>query len=133
MRFASLSSGLAGDTLVQESDARVVLQSFHGVVVVPLPDPVGSDYFAELNHHLLDFLESESVGGIILDMSAVEVLDQVDFTNIHNVWKTTHLMGTPLVMAGMKPGVAAALTMLRVDDSWVRAAMSVEQAMEILR
>jgi rsbT antagonist protein RsbS len=122
-----------GGTPVQESDARVVLQLLHGVAVVPMPDPVGSDYFAELNKHLLDFLQRESVGGIILDMSGIEVLDLVDFTNIHKVWKTTHLMGTPLVMAGMKPGVAAALTMLNVDDTWVRSAMSVEQAMEFLR
>lgn len=116
-----------------ESDARVVLQSLQGVVVVPLPDPISADYFAELNHHLLAFLKRESAGGIILDMSSVQLLDVVDFELIHKVWKTTHLMGTPMVMAGLNPGVAAALTMMNVDDSWVQSAMSVAQAMELFR
>ena len=116
-----------------ESDARVILQSLHGVLVVPLPDPIGADYFAELNHHLLDFLHRESVGGIILDMSSVQLLDVADFEWIHKVWKTTHLMGTPMVLAGLNPGVAAALTMMNVDDTWVQSAMSVEQAIGLLR
>lgn len=115
------------------SDSRVVLQSLRGVVVVPMPDPLGQDFLNELNEQLLQYLHRHTVKGVVLDMSSVELLDGGDFRNINRIWKTTTLMGSRMVLAGLKPGAAACLTMLNVDDSWAIPALSVEHAMEKLR
>lgn len=116
-----------------QSDNRVVLQSLRGVVVVPLPDPLGQDFLSELNAQLLQYLHQHSVKGVVLDMSGVALLDGADFQNLHRIWQTSTLMGSRLVLAGLQPGVAATLTMLNVDDSWTTPALSVEHAMEKLR
>ncbi len=133
MPCASLLNVWAGSTLVLQSDNRVVLQSLHGVVVVPLPDPLGQDFLSELNAQLLQYLHQHSVKGVVLDMSGVALLDGADFQNLHRIWQTSTLMGSRLVLAGLQPGVAATLTMLNVDDSWTTPALSVEHAMEKLR
>jgi rsbT antagonist protein RsbS len=114
------------------SEHRVVLQKFNEVLIVPLPDPVSEGFFKDLSHRLLTFLRSEGVRGVVLDLSSVEIMDRHDFEQIHRVWQTTHLMGTPLVMAGLKPGVAAAWSLLSVADAWACCALSVEQAMALL-
>ena len=117
----------------RQSDNRVVLQCLHGVLVVPMPDPLGQDFLSELNEQLLQQLHSQTAKGVVLDMSGVEVLDGGDFRNLYRIWQTTTLMGSRLVLAGLKPGAAASLTMLNVDDSWATPALSVEHAMEKLR
>lgn len=114
------------------SEHRVVLQKFSDVLVVPLPDPVSDGFFQDLSAHLLAFLCHDRVRGIVLDLSSVEIMDQHDFEQIHRVWQTTHLMGTPMVMAGLKPGVAAAWSMMNVADDWAACALSVEQAVTLL-
>jgi anti-anti-sigma regulatory factor len=69
---------------------------------------------------------------VVLDLSSVEIMDQYDFEQIHQVWQTTHLMGTPLVLAGLNPGVAAAWSLLKVADAWATCTLSVEQAVALL-
>jgi len=115
-----------------QGEHRVVLQKFNEVLIVPLPDPVSDGFFKDLNTRLLAFLRLDNVRGIVLDLSSVEVMDHHDFEQINRVWQTTHLMGTPLVLAGLKPGVAAAWSLLNVKDHWATGALSVESAMEIL-
>lgn len=115
------------------NDARVILQKINRVVVVPVPDLVGNDFFAEVKRQLLDLLQREQVTGIILDLTGVELLDAHDFRHLQQTWQSTRLMGCATVLAGIKPGVAAALSMLDVHDEWVTTALSVELAMEKLR
>jgi rsbT antagonist protein RsbS len=108
------------------------LQKFNEVLIVPLPDPVSDGFFKDLSTRLLAFLRNNNVRGIVLDLSSVEVMDHHDFEQINRVWQTTHLMGTPLVLAGLKPGIASAWSLLNVKDHWATGALSVESAMEIL-
>ena len=114
------------------SDARVVLQQLQDVLVVPMPDPLSVEFFNELNLNLLQTLHHSLAKGVILDMSGVELLDATDFTQLHRIWQTTRLLGAMLVLAGLKPGVSAALVTLGVKDDWVQSALSVELAMEKL-
>lgn len=118
---------------MQPSDNRVVLQRLQDTVIVPLPDPLGPAYLQALNSALLESLHAQSTRGVVLDMSGVELLDADDFAQLHRIWQTTCLMGTGFVMAGIKPGIAAALTLMNVPDEWVLSALSVEHAMEKLR
>lgn len=116
-----------------QSEARVILQKVAGVIVAPLPDPVHDGFLEELRHAILDYMHHNAISGLILDLSGVELLDQHDFEEIRKVSECVVLMGAPVVLAAMKPGVAAGLTMLDVDDAWAVSSMSVESAMELLR
>jgi rsbT antagonist protein RsbS len=114
------------------TESSVVLQAVGEIVVVPLRDPVHDAFFEELSSKILSYLSSNSAKGVILDMSGVEILDQQDFEQMHHVCQCAALMGAPIVLAGVRPGVAAGLTMLDVDASWVQAKRNVDLAMECL-
>ena len=110
-------------------EARVVLQPVGRLLLVPLQGPVNEALLAELRDRILGYLNREGARGIVLDMAGVEVLDEYDFEGLRRVVESATLMGAPVVFAGIRPGVAAGLTMLDVDDEWVRAVRTVEQGM----
>lgn len=115
------------------NDSRVVLQKFGDVLVVPIPDPLKLAFLEELSGKLLVSLQRQAVTGVVLDLSGVEILDLDDFHGLRKISQVADLMGSPVALAGIRPGVAAGLTALGVDSSWARPAMSVELALEALK
>lgn len=114
------------------SGHRIVLQKFNDVLIVPLPNLVDDGFFQELNQQLLVCLHNDQVSGVVLDLGSVDIMDQHDFEHLHRIWQSTHLMGTPLILASLNPGVAAAWAALDVEDAWATGALSVGQAMNLL-
>ncbi len=113
-------------------EASVVLQPVGSLVVVPLRGPVNHDLLTELSDKLLDHLQHSGTRGVILDMSGVDLLDDQDFDDLSRVARSASLMGVPVIFAGIRPGVAIGLTLLNVEDDWVRATRTVELAVEEL-
>jgi anti-anti-sigma regulatory factor len=114
-------------------EARIILQPVGGLILVPLQGPVHEDLLADLGETLLGYLQQHGARGVVLDMAGVEVLDEYDFDRLRRVVESASLMGAPVVLAGIRPSVAAGLTMLGVDATWVRSVRTVEQAMVLLR
>jgi anti-anti-sigma regulatory factor len=118
---------------LSEGEVRIVLQPVGGLLLCPLQGEFHQDLLEKLGNTLLGYLQVHGARGVVLDMAGIEVIDHHDFDGLRRVVESATLMGAPVVLAGIRPGVAAGLTMLGVDDSWVRAARTVEQAMALLR
>lgn len=118
---------------MQQSETRVVLQQVEGVLIIPFPDPVHDAFLAELQASTLDYLHRSPVSGLVLDLSAVEILDEHDFSRIRAICHGAGLMGARIVLAGIRPGVAAGLAMMDLDASWADTALTVDDAMERVR
>ena len=114
-------------------ETNVVLQPVGDLVIVPLRGPVHRAMIEELNVKVLDYLHRVGARGVVFDMAGVDILDEEDFQDLRGVTQSAGLMGAPVVLAGVQPGVAAGLTMLGVDDHWVRATRTVDQATEYFR
>src|SRR5262245_4448000 len=113
-------------------EVRAVLQRVGNVVLVPVQGPVTSDLLQGLRHELLTHLEHAGAGGVVLDLSGVEVLDADDFVRLRRVVDSATVMGASVVLVGIQAGVAAGLVMLDADLSWVKAARTVERALRVL-
>ena len=66
-------------------------------------------------------------------LAGIKVLDLHDFDNLRGLAETAQLIGAPVVFAGIQPGVAAGLTMLDADTTWIRTALNADQAMSRLQ
>lgn len=118
---------------MQPGETRVILQRVEGIVIIPVPDPVTDAFMTDLRVTVLDYMKKNKISGLVLDLSGVELLDSHDFENLRRVRNGVELMGAPVILAGIRPGVAAGLAALDMDDRWVRPSRSVEAAMEMLR
>lgn len=107
-----------------------MLQPVGDLIVVPLRGPVTQELLTELSNKILDHLHRTGARGIVLDMAGVELLDDQDLEDLRIVVQSASLMGAPVVLAGIRPGVAVGLTMLDVDDHWIHATRTVDIAME---
>jgi rsbT antagonist protein RsbS len=115
------------------ADERVVLQPIGGLLLVPIQGPVHDAMFQSLTDSVLTHLRTHGTRGVVLDLAGVDVLDAHDFDRLRRVVEASTLMGAPVVIAGMRPGVAAGLTMLDVDARWVRPVRTIEHALAALR
>ena len=111
------------------SDIHVVLQEVGGRLVVPLQDPVHDRLLEETRAALLTRLHQQTVSAVVVDLSGVEVLDAHDFEKLRQLAEAMTLMGAPVILAGMRPGVAVGLVAQDVDDRWVRSALTVARAL----
>ncbi len=118
---------------MQPGETRVILQRVAGVVIIPAPDPITDAFMNDLRATILDYMKKNKISGVIIDLSGVELLDGHDFENLRQVRNGIELMGAPVILAGIRPGVAAGLAALNADDGWVWPSRSVEAAMGMLR
>lgn len=102
------------------------------LVVTPLGD-LDAGGIRTLQSDLAGWLQRERVRGIVLDLSALEVLDEGDFSWVRQTLQVADLMGREAVLAALRPEAAATLVRLDVDVEGVRAALSVEDAIELLQ
>jgi rsbT antagonist protein RsbS len=76
-------------------------------------------------------IERTSAGGLIVDISAVEVVDSYVAQVLANTGKMARLMGTRTVIVGMRPEVAA--TLVRMGFSFdLETALNLEEGLDLL-
>ena len=97
---------------------------------MPVQGPINEAMLAALTARLLDYLTHEKPGGIIFDMAGIKLLDLHDLEGLEHLTQSAQLMGVPSAFAGIRPGVAAGLTMLDADTNWINASVNVDLAMQ---
>jgi len=93
-----------------------------------LDDTTALQFTGELTARISD----EGIRGVILDISRLEIIDSFVARVLMPLAGTGRLLGTQMVVAGMRPAVALTLTELGLQLTGVRTALNAEQAMELL-
>ena len=71
--------------------------------------------------------------GLILDLTAMDVVDSFIAKLTGDIAEMAALMGTKVVVSGLQPAVAVALVELGVEMRGVITALNLEKGIEILR
>lgn len=114
------------------TSTRIPLQLSRGRVVASLQVDLTDGVLIQFRRDLLEFVRSSGASGVILDVSGVAVMDVTDFEALRRIVATVSILGARTVIAGMRPGVVAALIELGIDDRGILAAPDLDGALELL-
>lgn len=77
-------------------------------------------------------LEQRGTSGLVIDISALEVVDTYVARVLAETGRMARLMGTDTVLVGMRPEVAATLIRMGYSMDGVRTALNLEEGLSLL-
>jgi rsbT antagonist protein RsbS len=86
-----------------------------------------------LQDDLTNCIVKTEAKGVLIDISALEIVDSFIGRILGNIAMMSHLLDAETVVVGMQPAVAITLVELGLSLSGIRTALNVEKGMEILR
>ena len=86
-----------------------------------------------LQDDLMEQIRRHGARGVLLDISALDVVDSFIGRTIGNIAGMARVLGAATVVTGMRPAVAITLVELGLTWKGVRTALTVERGMELLR
>ncbi len=108
------------------------MQVTRGSLVVSLQRVLEENQLRRLRHDLLEQIQRKGLRGVILDASAVETMDSVDFSTLRRTLEMAALMGAIPIIVGLRPGIVSALVTMDVDIRGLRAAADLDRGLELL-
>jgi rsbT antagonist protein RsbS len=86
-----------------------------------------------LQDDLTDRIVTSRAHGVLIDISALEVVDSFIGRMIGNIASMSRVLDAETVVVGMRPAVAITLVELGLSLPGVRTALNVDKGMELLR
>ena len=87
----------------------------------------------QLQDDLTNRIVQYSTKGVLIDISALDVVDSFIGRMLGNIAAMSHVLDAQTVVVGMRPAVAITLVELGLSLAGIRTALTVERGMQILR
>ena len=87
----------------------------------------------ELQNDLTEQIVERSSKGVLIDISAIEMVDSFIARMLSTIANMARLLDAATVVVGMQPAVAITLVELGLPMAGVRTALDVEKGMDVLR
>ncbi len=102
------------------------------VLMVTVPAAPDDATVSDLQEQVLHAMADHQAKGLVLDISAVEILDSFFARTVAETTQMVGLIGGETVIAGMRPSVAITATQLGLTLGKARTALDVERALDLL-
>ncbi len=109
--------------------ARVTLNQFRGCLVATLQVDLARGVLQLFQQDLLDQLASTRAKRVIFDCSGLQILDPEEFQGLQRIAAMARLLGARVVLAGLRPGVVAALITMGEDAKGMLTALTLDDAL----
>ena len=86
----------------------------------------------ELRDKLAELVGVRRVQGVVVDVSALDVIDSFVARALRSIAVTAKLRGADTVIAGIQPDVAIAMVHFKLDLAALRAALDLDEAIALL-
>jgi rsbT antagonist protein RsbS len=111
---------------------RIPLLQMGSFVLVTIQVDMTDSLAMTLEEDLLKKIENVAATGVLIDISALELVDSFIGRMISNISAAAQLLGAQTVLVGMQPAVAITLVELGLTMKGVRTALNVQRGMDLL-
>jgi rsbT antagonist protein RsbS len=112
--------------------ARVPILKQGDILVVAIQDALEDAELDRLRADLAEKIGGSRAAGLILDVSALDVIDSYSTRTLLGIAKVARLRGVEAVIAGIQPDVAFAMVQLGLTLEGVETALDLEEGMALL-
>lgn len=102
------------------------------VLIVSMQADLTDRDLMDLKDDLADKVGSLRARGVIVDVSALDVMDSFATRTMRSIAHTTKLRGAETIMVGIQPDVAFAMIQLGLNLEGVTTALDLEEGMAML-
>lgn len=106
-----------------------ILQVWRGVLAVPVVGGLDESTAAALMERLLHAIEGSATQHVILDLTAVDVVDTTTADQLLRIVRAVGLLGASVVVTGIRPGVSQTLVSLGVDLGKIKTLRNLEEGL----
>ena len=101
-------------------------------LLVTIQVELHDDLAVTLQNDLTTKLSKTSARGVLLDISALEIVDSFIGRSLAQIAAIARVMDATMVLVGMRPAVAITLVELGMTLSSIRTALNVDKGMRLL-
>ncbi len=112
---------------------EIPILEIDGLFIVSIQNELDDNLALKLYNDLSQKLWASGVSGIVIDFTAVPIVDSFIARIIGDISRLTHLMGSTLVVTGLKPQVAISLIELGITLPNVTTALNLQNGIDLLR
>ncbi|XXY47237.1 PAS domain-containing protein [Sorangium sp. So ce269] len=108
-----------------------ILEVADGIVGVPLIGTMDEERTATLTERLLDIIATRQVRSVVLDLSALELIDTRTADRLVSIVRAIGLLGARAAVTGIQPAVAQTMTSLGIDLSSILTTRTPKDAIRL--
>lgn len=103
-------------------------------LIVSFQTELSDDEIDKLKEEILDRIKATNARGLIIDITALKIIDSFMARSLSSIATTATLLGARTVVVGMQPAVALTLVELGLRIKWnVQTALNLERGINLLR
>jgi rsbT antagonist protein RsbS len=114
-------------------EAAGALITVNGTLVVQLNPVLSDSSVQDLRATVSHTLTEKSLGGVVINLASVDVMDSYITRCIRDLAVSARLMGVPTVICGVQPAVADTLVEMDLGFGDIPTALNLDRALRILR
>jgi rsbT antagonist protein RsbS len=112
---------------------RIPILRIGGTLLVTIQVEMDDQLALQLQEDLTATIEKSGARGVLLDISALDIVDSFIGRMVGNIFAMAQLLNAKTVVVGMQPAVAITLVELGLTLGGIRTALDVERGMAMLR
>ncbi|WAS97275.1 STAS domain-containing protein [Nannocystis punicea] len=106
-----------------------ILQVWSGILAVPVMGGLDEESAAALMERLLHAIEGSGTQHVILDLTAVEMVDTKTADHLLRIVRAVGLLGARVIVTGIRPAVSQTLVSLGVDLGRIMTQRNMEEGL----
>lgn len=116
-----------------KSEEKIPILRIEDSLLTSIQIPLHDKLALEFQQDLMESIERTRANGLIVDISAIDVVDSFITRILAEIARMSALLGVKTVIVGMKPEIAITLVDFGVELNGIETALNLEMGLEKLR